>query len=404
MRKLLISALLCSLTIGVEAQSYERAHRGIESFGRHGQTVSLIERTAAKQNYRYRMKGFRTSDNYQFVQFLYNEQLQLVAVKDSVRNEYSLIDSLFYNEFGQMVRLSGWQLLGGEWQNVYYVDYGYNEAGLIASRSNYNNFDGEWELGGVYTYTYNEAGKILLSELTMNGILFQKVEYTYDQDGNELCAMWYSYDGLGLTPSEKVVSVYENGLKITEYDSVCEGGVRWMNDGYTSYSYNNSNDCLEYHHYDETNYEVERSVYSFNSSRTMDETLIPWHPELVRPKTYQNTHVYEMEEWFTVDVDYVLQHVCDYIYEYEDVNVLVDEVEPGHVAVYPNPAHDYIIVKGLGDESCRVEIIDALGREVLVCESASNGQRLAVGQLPEGCYVLTVSTAKGSFASKLLIK
>ena len=159
---MIVSALLCGLAVGVSAQSPNKIVKGIENYSRHGNTISMIERGVAKSGYHYRMKAFRTSDNYQTDQFSYNEQMQLVEVREVVRNEYNLIDSLFNNELGQMVRLSGWQLLGGEWQNVYYVDYGYNDAGLIASRSNYNNFDGVWELGGTYNYTYNEAGLLVL--------------------------------------------------------------------------------------------------------------------------------------------------------------------------------------------------------------------------------------------------
>ena len=397
-----VAALLCGLAVGVSAQSPNKIVKGIENYSRHGNTISMIERGVVKSGYHYRMKAFRTNDNYQTDQFSYNEQMQLVEVREVVRNEYNLIDSLFYNELGQMVRLSGWQLLGGEWQNVYYVDYGYNDAGLIASRSNYNNFDGVWELGGTYNYTYNEAGLIVLSELTMGGTLFQKVEYAYDRDGNEVCELWYSYDGVGLTPSEKIVTEYADGLKVAEYDSLSQDGRNWVYNGYATYSYNNSNDCEEYHRYDNVNREVERKVYSFDMDMTMAETLFPWHPELTRPVAYQNTHVYDREEWHSLDVDFVLQHVCDYLYEYEGVNGIADRTALSPLTVYPNPAHDYVVMEGLDNEPCRVEVFDALGRLVFVGESVSKGQKLYVGQLPEGCYVIKASSTKGIFVSKLL--
>ena len=134
-----------------------------------------VERLMAKNGYTHRLASYRTSDNYQLCTFSYSGDGRLIAIRDTVRNEYSLIDSLSYNEDGQMVRMSGWQLLDNRWVNVYYIDYTY-ENGNLASRANYNNFDGSWELGGVYRYSYDPEGRILLSELTMGGIVFQRVE------------------------------------------------------------------------------------------------------------------------------------------------------------------------------------------------------------------------------------
>ena len=105
------------------------------------------------------------------------------------------------------------------------IDYTYDGDGNLASRTNYNNFDGVWKLGGVYRYLYDPDGRILLSELTMGGIVFQRVEYTY-YDGNLVCELWFGYDGSGLTPSEKIVTEWMGGRKATEYDSVSEDGVR----------------------------------------------------------------------------------------------------------------------------------------------------------------------------------
>ena len=156
-----------------------------------------IERLVAKNGYSHRLASYRTSDDYQLCTFFYDGSGRLVAIKDTVRGEYSVIDSLSYNDLGQMVRLSGWQLLNGVWENVYYIDYAYDEAGNRVSRTNYNNFDGVWELGGVYSYSYDMNGNIVLSELTMSGIVFQKVEYSY-AGGNLVCELWYGYDGSGL--------------------------------------------------------------------------------------------------------------------------------------------------------------------------------------------------------------
>ena len=194
MKKILCIGVFCWAVMCLCAQPAGHFRQGDHHWDK-------VERLMAKNGYSHRLASFRTDDNYQFCNFFYDGSGRLVAIRDTVRNEYSLIDSLSYNDRGQMVRMSGWQLLNGVWENVYYIDYAYDEAGNRISRANYNNFDGDWELGGVYNYTYDLYGNIVLSQLTMGGIVFQKVEYTYSHPGGDLvCEFWYSW-GDRLTPA-----------------------------------------------------------------------------------------------------------------------------------------------------------------------------------------------------------
>lgn len=361
------------------------------SLGRHDCGMAV---ESPKQGVRHRLAAIRTSDDYMFNYFSYNEGNQLVAVKDSVRGEYSVVDSLFYDERGQMVRLSGWQLLGGEWVNVYYVDYGYDDGGRMVSRTNYNNFDGVWELGGVYNYSYDGSGNRVLSELTMGGVVFQRVEYEYDETGNVLSELWYSYAGSGLVPSEKLTTVYENGRKAVEYDSISEDGVRWIHNGYYSYIYNEDGDCVEFHHFDASNREVERSVFAINEGLGLDETLMPWHPEIQRPRTFSNVHAFDLEQWFSLDVEHVLQHVCDYLYEYESLNGVLVAHSGLSLTASPNPAHDYIHIEGLNERMCDIQVVDALGRVVVALNAVPAMGRIDIRALPSGTYLLRVSTGE----------
>jgi hypothetical protein len=121
---------------------------------------------------------------------------------------FSVIDSLFYNEQGQMVRLAGWQLLDGSWKNVYYIDYTYDAAGNIASRTNYNDFDGVWQLGAVYAYSYNADNQIVLTTLTMSGVQYQNVEHSY-VEGRLFEELWFAYTGSGPSPDEKLTYRYD---------------------------------------------------------------------------------------------------------------------------------------------------------------------------------------------------
>lgn len=308
--------------------------------------ISAIERMAAKNNYTQKLVGYRTSDYYEFQHYSYDADHKLIAVKDSVRNEYSVIDSLAYNDQGQMIKLSGWQLMSNGWKNVYYIDYTYDAAGNIASRTNYNMFDGEWNLGGVYEYTYNQNNQITLTTLTMTGRVFQKIEYTY-VDGLMTQELWYNFDGMGLSPSEKICSSYENGLKTLELDSTAASNGGWEYYGRRTYAYDEYGNCVEYHYYDQTRGEAERSIYSYDYDMPLSQTLMPWDPEMIRPVTYNNAHAYYSEAWYTVDVEHVLQYVCDYVYEYADINLGINDLTSENFSVYPNPASDVVVVEGL---------------------------------------------------------
>ena len=367
--------------------------------------IDKVERLVAKNGYTHRLASYRTSDSYQFCTFFYDGQGRLVAIKDTVRDEYGLIDSLSYNDLGQMVRLSGWQLLNGVWENVYYIEYAYDEMGNRVSRTNYNNFDGVWELGGVYRYSYDTYGNIILSELTMGGIVFQKVEYTYSSVGGYLvCELWYGYNGSGLSPSEKIVTDWVDGRKEREYDSVSDDGVHWQFNGRSEFFYDENGNCTEYHHYDNTGSEVERNIYDINTELPLSRTFMPWTPESTRPKTYQNVHAYDREAWYTVDVDHVLRYVCDYLYEYEEATAGIRTTEALEVSVFPNPSRGFVTLRGVKGRAATIRVMDAMGRTVMTREIMPDAPVIDVRSLVPGCYVMRIALDGGVSTVRLVIE
>ena len=369
-----------------------------------GHRINSNQQRVAKNNYHYQLANFRTNDMYQFTDFSYNSLNQLVAVKDSVRDDYSVVDSLFYNEQGQMTRMSGWQLLQGRWQNVYYIDYTYDLQGNIASRSNYNNFDGVWELGGVYQYTYNADNHIILSVLTMGGIQFQKVEYSYT-DGLLSEELWYSYNGSGLSPDEKLTYTYNAENHLSQIaDSVSNGNGSWSYFGRHDYLYDNQGNCTEHHYYDQTGMEAERSIYQFDYDMLLDETLMPWTPEMTRPKTYTNRNAYTVEQWYSVDVDHRLQYVCDFIYNYTENTNRIHDIASAPLGVAPNPANAVVTINGLFSTPAKVQIIDRLGRVAMTATLSSASNQIKISSLPSGCYTLLVAQQGSVRTTNLIVK
>lgn len=398
MKKIYCFSLICWFGMFLYAQPAGHFRQGDHH-------IDKVEHLVAKNGYTHRLASYRTSDDYQICNFFYNSNGRLVAIKDSVRNDYSLIDSLTYDHLGQIVRMSGWQLLNGVWENVYVIYYEYDEEGNRISRTNYNNFDGVWELGGVYNYSYDSYGNVVLSELTMGGIVFQKVEYTYSSAGGDLvCELWYGYNGSRLFPSEKIVTVWVDGKKDREYDSVSDDGVHWRFNGRSEFFYDESGNCTEYHHYDNTGSEVERNIYDINTELPLSQTFMPWTPETTRPKTYQNVHAYDREAWYAVDVDHVLRYVCDYLYEYEETTAGIRTTETLEVSVFPNPSHGFVTLRGVVGRVVAIRVMDVMGRTVMTSEIKPDVPVIDVQSLVPGCYVMQIVSDGGMSSVRLVIE
>ena len=337
----------------------------------------------------YRLEGYATDDEYEIARYSY-KGAKLVCVYETVTGEYQLYDSVRYNNKGQLVRLDGYQWLNNQWKHVYYVEYDYNEQGLIASRTNYNNF-GSWEKGGIYNYTYNADGQITLSELLMYDYqagadkVYARTEYVY-QGGRlmqELCSM-YDYDMMAITDYERIDYVY-NGDKVIRKDNYMYEGGTYVYDGCENFIYDPNGNCLERNVANRFDQTVDRRVYTFDS-RLLSETLMPWHPEIERPYTYTNKNIYTTEQWYTVDMDNVLQYVCDYDFDYSD-HVGIEEVEQGTVSVYPNPASDQLNVTLSNSEPTEIAIYNAVGQVVLK-KTISSQATISLKDLPAGSYII----------------
>lgn len=381
MRKIGLILACCLLMSNIFAQS---AYHKYDNKHTSNQHISQIEEMVLGQrNIQYIMTGFHTDDNYQISHFYWDNGGGLIACYDEIVGEYKVYDSLRYNAAGQMVRLEGWQWLNNQWKNVYYIDYTYNEAGKIASRTNYNLLGNEWTLGGIYEYNYNAEGQIVNTELTLGGMLYQTIDYTYE-NGLLKEEIWSNADfntGI-LQPEEKYTYEYTNGKLTTMLDSMYDYG--WYYDGHEEFEYDNNGNCTLHQVLDQNDDVVEKSIYEYDS-RLLINTMVPIHPELYRPKYFTNSNLVATEHWYTLDVDHVLQYVCDYIYEYDNSTSVEEHQNDQALVCYPNPANNYVTVSGV--ENADVVLYDMSGRVVYQGIVNNNGQ-INVSNLPEGNYVL----------------
>jgi len=262
-------------------------------------------------------KLVRYSDdsNYEYSEFFYSQDNQLVAIREVIAGEYEVYDSVKYDNNGNIIKLCGWQLFGRNLKFVNYVDYTYDAQNRITSRTNYNKFDDEFELGGVYTYSYDAQGHHNRTVLTMGGQTVQTIDYTYE--GDLLKEEYWTLYG---DPSEKLTYYYDaNNRLISHQDSTYEGG-RWKKYASHEFTYDSLGNRLTHIGYDDSGNISEKHIYTY-SDMLLSETLMPFTPETVKPAdTEGNRNVYTTEEYWGLDANFVLQHICDYTYTYVGIH------------------------------------------------------------------------------------
>ena len=404
MKKILLVAICCVLALNVYAQEFQK-HTHIRKDAKD-LNFRPAEKMLTSGDYNYKMSSYNSDDNYINCNYSYDASHRLVSVYEIVPAEYELIDSVRYNEYNQMVRIDGYQLLGNTWKHVYYLEYTYNNQGLLASRSNYNNFDGVFEIGGTYEYFYNSNGQIVSTELTMGDMLYQVVEYEYEN--GLLATETWSYSNPFSSsdvfePAERMDYSYNNdgNLILLTYNTF--DGYSWEVYGTRTYTYNEDGNCTEIHAYDADENETERSIFTFDN-RLLEETLMPWTPEITRPETYTNKNIYRLEEYWALDANFTLQYVCDYEYNYVDIDAVgLADVKESPLNITPNPTKDVIILSGLKEGVHQMEIIDMAGR-VMMQGSITNNATINLSDLQKGCYLVKVTNNNSLYSSKVIVK
>lgn len=406
MKKILLFTVCCAVMLSVSAQGLFQKHTHLRE---DAKCLNLrpAEKMAKSADYNYRLASYNTDDLYITCEYHYDAYRRLVAVHELVPSEYELIDSIRYNEQNQLVRLDGYQLINSEWKHVYYIEYTYNNRGLIVTRSNYNEMYGEFELGGIYEYFYNEQDQITRSELLFMNSLYQVVDYVY-QDGLLLSETWSYSDPFSYSeefePAEKIHYTYTDNRLTTVYDSIYDVVDGWMYYGKQTYVYNEAGNCTEMHAYDADENETERSIFTYDN-RLLEETLMPWTPEITRPQTFTNKNIYTLEEYWALDVDFVLQYVCDYEYNYVgiDEGVGLADVEQLPLTITPNPTENIIVLSGLAEGTHQMEIVDMAGR-IVMSDNVSNSKQIDLSELQKGCYLVKVMNNQNLYTSKVIVK
>ena len=354
----------------------------------------------------YFLDRFYSDDEVDMVQFYYNADNLLESyhcISNTGGEIDDLIDSLYCDERGNVVRVNFYQYYDNAWIFPSYITYTYDDDNHRLTRTNYNDWGSGFELQGIYTYNY-EGDRLTGYEMTLGGMLLMRGTYTYNANG--LCTQLleeYNDAWGGTEWSNSALTTYgydETGHCTNESYSYWSGG--WVPDSSIDRLFDDNGNCSQ-REKRSNGQVVDRVTYAYDETCTIDHVLLPYHPEpnyswdtfANRPLSYA---------WEAANDGGQLVYVCDYIFEYGDFEGIDQHEAPENdmMAVYPNPAQGEMTLSLEGLR--RYEIIDMNGQTVM--QGAANGNRhtIDVSNLASGLYLVKAYNGKSWSISKVQIQ
>ena len=335
----------------------------------------------AQNDYQFRIASFMSEDGFETQNYQYSDVLgtDLKGIHEiDLLEEIECVDSLVYDENGNITSLVTYQLLDGQWLKVCWVDYTYNEMGLRATRTNYNDFHDGWgpQIGGIYYYTYDENGRLIQRDLDFAGCMYEKATYSYNAAGQ------LEAEVLMLNP---FTGVYENS-GLTEYYYDANGylteslvyawdGATWVLQTSFIQEYDEIGNCVEARTATAAGTVQEKRVFKYNDKVSNDKIFHYSNPEDDFPSLPQMKNMLEAYEYWAMDqTTGSLVYVIDYLFMYDVIGTEYPE-EPDTTSVnnisvntriYPNPTTDYVMIES--EEVDYVEVLDICGRELFATE------------------------------------
>lgn len=340
------------------------------------------------------------------MQFYYNAD-NLLESYHSVSNSDGeiddLIDSLYYDERGNIIRIDFFQYYDNEWIFPSYITYTYDDNNHRITRTNYNDWGSGFELQGIYTYSYD--GDLLTSyEMTLGGTLLMRGTYSYDGNGlfTQLLEEYNdAWGGTGWSNSALTTYTYDEAGNCTnETYSYWQNG--WVPDSSIDRLFDANGNCIQREKH--TNgLIVDRKSYVYDEACTIDHALMPYHPEpnytwdqfANRPLGYA---------WEAANDGGQLVYVCDYIFEYGDFEGVLQHEAPiaDMMVVYPNPTQGEMTLSLEGLR--RYEIIDMNGKTILQGQANGKQHTIDVSTLASGLYLVKAYNGQSWNISKVQVQ
>lgn len=357
----------------------------------------------------YALVEISSDDQYEYKKFFYDENYNLTETEILYSDGIQAKEILHYNANHLVVKLDGYQVLNGAWQNTYYVDFEYDANGNKIKRTNYNNFGGTtFELGGIYHYYYDNNRRESWT-LTMMGDIMEEGHYTYDSEGRILQEIAESNWSGTSEPSWKMDYNYNaDGTLATVIDSYWEYNT-WEVSSKDQYTYDAYKNCIKWEHLN-NDVVVNKYEYEYNMAIEKSQLVLPVGPEdelePVSKVGYNNQMV--LSHWYTRTDDNILTYICDYIYDYlqvETVGIGEQVFQRPEMTLYPNVTDQQINILTEGNSIRNLVVVDMNGKVVMRKTNLNSSFiQLDVSHLTPGPYILQGSTARGTVSKKFIVK
>lgn len=355
----------------------------------------------AQRNTEYRINTISSNSGETIFYTYENESSTLpvsrTRVYESPDYSYANVDTLTYNESGQIVRMDSYSKWDDEdLEPGGYTIYTYNDKGQRVSEGFY--YDGALEY--TTTYTYDENGLMTSAEdIDIYSEESEKAEYSYNEEGLRIEDV-YSYDeGEGYIVEEIVRYVYENGLMVKEEYYEFYEGEEYLGNVYF-YEYDEHGNCIlekayddegnvdwkrEYHH----DMNISNDIVHYYNDPDDYVWLYPTHNNMITGYTD-----------YLVDENGEMQVNREYEYTYDEI-VATSVAENSVVFnIYPNPVEDVVNVEVENSEL--VELYDVFGRK-LYTVNVTDDVKIDMSDFADGVYFVKVYS-EGSSSVKRIVK
>lgn len=365
------------------------------------------------QNYELRLASIYSEDGMELWDYVYsgNDGVNLVCINEfDMLSGSDVIDSLFYDERGNITRLATWQKVDGVWVYACYVDYTYDERNLRTSRSNYNDFGYGPELGGVFNYKYDEEGRMIEWSLKFIVDEYQKAIIEYDEEGHKISETMQQFNFETYYLENAFLTEYEydengNCVKEAEYGFVEN---QWQPNPYRVYEYDELGNCILSEQRTLSGTVNERKVYAYDTETLAENVYYYPNPEQDYPALPEaKVNLLKSFEFHAQNDANELTYVTTYFLDYavvgnnnEDDTTSVQEVAFAS-SVYPNPAQDYVMVES--SEADYVEVVDVFGRVVFATEM-NESVKVDMSEFASGIYFVKLQANGATSVQKIMKK
>ncbi len=369
--------------------------------------MALVCVAFAQGPYTHHLSRAYSHDLYETKDFYYDEAGRLISTlsQDNTGGGLTVRDSLHYDAAGNVSRLSAYQLMSDNtWLYANYCDYTYNELGQRLTRQNYNNFSGTFTLGGTYYYYYDASGNQNHWELDFGAFgIYQKCDREFDANNNVTLEIGYESDfNGGYNVSWRIEYTYNAaGYLVEKVNWYRNADTEELEEADNTIYYRDASNNVTAQISRLGNIVTSKHPYQYDESLLQSQVYPHANPEEAWPVFNTTYNAVAVDTFWTLDDANVLQHVCNYLFEYSvGTGIAETQAEP-LLSVYPVPASNAVTVVTPGAST--LELFDLTGRKVYA--AATDGRHsIDVSALPKGVYLLKAGRGSASAVSKVIVE